>query len=46
MPMHEDEYAAQWCEALRCYSYPTVTALLVGQLDHRLDSGVCGHRSY
>ena len=25
MPMHEDEYAAQWCETLRCYSYPTVT---------------------
>ena len=25
MPLHADEYAARWCEALRCYSYPTVT---------------------
>ena len=25
MPLHEDEYAVRWCEALRRYSYPTVT---------------------
>ena len=25
MPLTENEYAARWCEALRCYSYPTVS---------------------
>ena len=25
MPLHEDEYAVRWCEALRRYSYPMVT---------------------
>ena len=35
MLLNEDEYAARWCEALHCYSYPPVTFDFRNEQEHR-----------
>ena len=44
MPLHEDEYAVRWCEALRRYSYPTVTFYFRHGQERRHEALVRGNK--